>query len=86
MTPTEAGSLSLEVIGASGDTTPQDLVASTGFTLAGRRKTGGTVRGARFLIAHKTWTSGSEDPVAITSSESTTGDSWAANVYSLKPY
>lgn len=86
MTPTEAGSLSLEVVGASGDTTPQDLVASTGFTLAGRRKTGGTVRGARFLIAHKTWTSGSEDPVAITSSESTTGDSWAANVYSLKPY
>lgn len=86
MTPTEAGSLSLEVIGASGDTTPQDLVASTGFTLAGKRKTGGTVRGARFLIAHKTWTSGSEDPVAITSSESTTGDSWAANVYSLKPY
>lgn len=86
VTPTLAGSLVVEVVGASGDTTPADLVASTGFTLAGRRKTGGTTRGARFLIAHQTWTSGAVDPAAITSGESTTGDSWAANTYVLKPY
>jgi len=86
ITPTLAGSLVVEAVAAAGDTTPADLVQSTGFTLAGRRKTGGSTRGARFLIAHQAWTSGAVDPAAITSGESTTSDSWAANTYALKPY
>lgn len=86
ITPTLAGSLVVEAVAAAGDTTPADLVQSTGFTLAGRRKTGGSTRGARFLIAHQAWTSGAVDPAAITSGESVTNDSWAANTYALKPY
>lgn len=86
ITPTATGAVVLECVGASGDSTPTDLVQSTGFTLAGRRKNGGSNRGARYLIAYQTWTSGAVDPGAITSTESTTGDSWGANTYSLKPY
>ena len=86
VTPTLAGSLPVVVVGATGDTTPADLVAPSGFTLAGRRNAGGTTRGVRFLIAHQTWTSGAVDPAAVTSSENATSDSWAANVYVLKPY